>query len=94
MPRYYFHLFNDETALDTEGQDLPNDAVALAEAAKNARIMAAESVCRGHLVLDHRIDVENSSGQMISTVYFRDVVRVVASEGGTPSKAERHDSNR
>ena len=76
MPRYYFHLFNDITSLDEEGVDLPNDAVAIQRAAENARAMAADSVSNGHLVLDHRIEVENDHGETIGTIKFRDVVAV------------------
>jgi hypothetical protein len=58
MPRYYFHLFNDVTSIDEEGVELPNDAVALQRGADNARHMAADSVLHGHLILDHRIEVQ------------------------------------
>ena len=75
MPRYFFHLFNDETTIDHEGQELPNDAAAFLEATKCARAMAAESV-EGHLILDHRIEVTSSEGRKVGTVYFRDAVKV------------------
>jgi hypothetical protein len=76
MPRYFFHLFNDVTALDEEGQELPNDAAALQRGAESARAMAADSVLRGHLILDHRIEVENDRGETVGTIKFRDVVDV------------------
>ena len=76
MPRYFFHLFNDETSLDDEGQVLPNDAVALQRGAEHARHMAADSVSKGHLVLDHRIEIESEDGTKVGTVYFRDVVKI------------------
>ena len=78
MPRYYFNLYNDITSIDEEGSDLPNDAVALQHAARTAREMAAESVRNGHLVLDHRLEVTDEDGRSVGTVYFRDVVRVLA----------------
>ena len=78
MPRFYFHLYNDMTAIDEEGLELPNAAVAMQRAIKNAREMAAESVLEGHLVLEHRIEVVNELGETIGTVYFRDVVEVQA----------------
>ena len=77
MPRYFFHLFNDETALDSEGMELSNDAAALHHAAGEARTMAAESVSHGHLVLDHRIDVAGEGGRTVGTVRFGDVVKIV-----------------
>ena len=76
MPRYFFHLFNDETILDEEGAEVPNAAVALQSAARMARGMAAESVREGHLVLDHRIEVADESGETIGVVHFRDVVQI------------------
>jgi hypothetical protein len=78
MPRYYFHLFNDITALDEQGVVLPNAAVALQHGAMSAREMAAESVREGRLVLDHRIEVEDESGGNIGTLRFRDVVQIEA----------------
>jgi 5,10-methylene-tetrahydrofolate dehydrogenase/methenyl tetrahydrofolate cyclohydrolase len=77
MPRYHFNLFNDETVLDTEGTLLVNDAEALQSAAKMAREMAAESVREGRLVLDHRIEVADAGGQLVGTVRFSDVVKVL-----------------
>jgi hypothetical protein len=77
VPRYFFHLFNDETALDREGRELHNDADALHQAAAEARNMAADSVAKGHLVLNHRIDVTSENGGKVGTVRFRDVVKVV-----------------
>ena len=76
MPRYFFHLFNDETTLDDEGRELPNDAAARDRGAKDARIMAAESVRKGHLILDHRIEVTCEDGRKLDTIHFRDVVTI------------------
>lgn len=76
VPRNFFHLFNDQTAIDREGRDLPNDAAALHEGAREARNMAAQSVRDGHLILDHRIEVTCADGRKLATVYFRDVVKV------------------
>jgi hypothetical protein len=76
VPRYFFHLFNDETILDQEGAHLPNAAVALQKAAFMAREMAAESVREGRLVLAHRIEVTDEANQDIGVVHFRDVVEI------------------
>jgi len=76
MPRYYFHLFNDEVCHDHEGVDLADSAIALDHAAMNARAMAAASVSNGHLVLHHRIEVTDDAGATVGTVHFRDVVAV------------------
>jgi uncharacterized protein DUF6894 len=77
--RYYFHLFNDETVLDDEGQEFTNDAAAVQAGVKSARIMAADSVSKGHLVLRHRIEIQNDRGQTVGIIHFRDVVKVDAS---------------
>jgi hypothetical protein len=76
MRRYYFHLYNDETSLDQEGTELPNEAVALQKAADQARNMAAQSVKEGHLVLHHRIDVVDDRGGKVGTVHFGNVVEI------------------
>ena len=76
MPRYFFNLFNDQTAIDEEGTEWADDPSALKAGAQYARGMAAESVLNGHLILDHRIEVQNSRRRKIGTIYFRDVVSV------------------
>ena len=76
MPRYFFHLFNDETVRDEEGTDVPNAATALQSAARMAREMAAESVRDERLVLDQRIEVADQSGSTVGVVHFRDVVQI------------------
>lgn len=76
MRRYHFNLYNDETSIDEEGTELPNEAVALQKAADQARNMAAQSVMHGHLVLHHRIEVVDDKGQKVGTVEFRNVVEI------------------
>ena len=79
MRRYFFHLFNDETVLDDEGQEFTNDAAALQAGIKSARIMAADSVSKGHLVPKHRIEGWNDRRETVGIIHFRDVVAVDAS---------------
>lgn len=76
MPRFYFHLFNDLDVRDEEGLELPDKAAAIEQAVKNARVMAAESVCEGHLVLNHRIEIMDANGSAVATVRFGDAVEV------------------
>jgi hypothetical protein len=76
MPRFYFHLFNDVTIVDQEGEEAASDDAAIEAATRMAREMAAESVRAGRLNLGHRIDVADASGGTIGTVYFRDAVDV------------------
>ena len=76
MPRYYFHLFNDEDTFDREGMELPDEAAAHEQAVRSAKDMAAQGVADGRLVLGNRIEVVDEHGQTVDTVIFRDVVQV------------------
>ena len=76
MPRFYFHLYNDEDTFDRDGRELPSEAAAHEQAVRAAKDMASQGVADGRLVLDNRIEVVNERGDTIDTVYFRDVVHV------------------
>ena len=76
MPRYYFNLYNEETALDPEGVELPDNDAAIEQGIVSARAMAADSVCKGHLILNHRIEIVREDGRTIETIHFRDAVQV------------------
>jgi hypothetical protein len=76
MPWFYFNLFDDIASIDEEGRDLSSADEAHSEAVKSAREMACAEVDKGHLHLHHRIDVVDSTGELIERVWFRDVVRV------------------
>lgn len=78
MPRYFFHLYNDEIVLDEEGQELAGADDARRVAVDNAREMAAASVQHGELNLEHRIDAADEVGNVIWTVRFGDIVKVKA----------------
>ena len=75
-PRYYFSLFNDVVALDEEGVELPDAAAAYEHAVEEARVMVCESVRKGHLNLEHRIEVTDDSGVSVATVQFRDAFTI------------------
>ena len=76
MPRYFFHVFNDDDTVDEEGAELPDLAVACERARAEVRILAAESVvAHGHLIRDHRIDIE-CGGEIVASIRFRDAVAV------------------
>ena len=76
MPRFYFHLFNDENVPDKEGE-ICDDANAAIEAGKGmARDMAAESVRQGHLTRHHRIEVADEEGNIVANLRYGDVVAV------------------
>ncbi len=69
VPRYYFHLLNDErTATDEEGVELPDVAVAMKRAANMARQKAAESMHERRVIFDCQAEVTDESGESIGTV--------------------------
>jgi hypothetical protein len=77
VPRFFFHLHNDVDAPDADGVELRNLEEARAVALHNARFSAGESVKdMGHIVGDHRIDIEDENGTVLDTVYFRDAVKI------------------
>jgi hypothetical protein len=76
VPRYYFHLHNEEIVLDEQGMDMPNLAAARAQAVDDARDMICRSVREGHLNLDHRMEVTDEAGTVVVTVRFRDAFTI------------------
>ncbi|MDB5693258.1 MAG: hypothetical protein JWO81_2321 [Alphaproteobacteria bacterium] len=72
MPRFYFHVFNDVVAMDDEGIELADLAAAREQAMDSAREMVCEAINKGHLNLDHRIEVTDESGAKLMTVSHRD----------------------
>jgi len=79
VPRFYFHLHNDEDVPDDEGVELADLNAARAYAARCARAMFGEMAKeKGHVVLHHRIDIEDEHQRVLDTVYFRDAVDIEA----------------
>jgi hypothetical protein len=76
VARYYFHVFNDEITLDEEGYEFPDLDGARAFAVKNARSLVCESVQKGHLNLDHRIEIADEAGARKMTVTFREAFTI------------------
>jgi len=77
MPRFYFHLHNDIDVPDEEGSEHADLAAARIYAECNAREMMGELLKEeGRVALHHTIDIKDSSGRVLDTVIFRDVVRV------------------
>jgi hypothetical protein len=74
--RFHFDLHNDVDTHDEEGVELPDELSARRYAEDSARIMAAESVRRGHLNLDHFIEVSDDVGRTLFKVTFADVITV------------------
>ena len=80
MPRYFFHVYNDIVATDEEGMELPDLAAAREQALEAARELVCESVHKGQLNLDHRIEVEDAQGNMVLCVSYRDAFTVTGEE--------------
>jgi hypothetical protein len=77
MPRFYFHLHNDEDVSDEGGEEFPDLQAALAHAIRMVRFEVSEGALRdGRIVLSHSIDIEDGNGGVMATVYFRDAVQV------------------
>lgn len=76
MPHYYFHLYNDVTAMDDEGKMLPDLDAARANGIREAREMMMETVGEGRINFSHRIDIADDRGDVAETVMFGEAVRV------------------
>lgn len=76
MPRFFFHLMNQDEVTDPEGMVLDSPAEAREEAIRNARDIMAEEVRHGRLPLAHRIEVADEHGRAILAVPFREVIRI------------------
>lgn len=77
MPRFYFHLRDNDHLIDEEGIELPTIEAARQRATKFALHMAAANVLeRSNLDLRHRIELTDENGQLVEMVQFGDVVTV------------------
>jgi hypothetical protein len=76
VPRFFFHVFDDDVTRDEDGLELPDAAAAAAVALRSARALACEQVGQGCLRLRDRIDVADEAGALVATVTFRDAVAV------------------
>lgn len=76
--RYYFHLYNELTTLDSEGVELPDAEAALRQGRQEALSLAEESVREGVLNLSHHVKVVDSAGCKLFKVFIKDVVDVVS----------------
>ena len=66
MPRYRFHLYNDEHTIDHEGREFVDFGAARIEAIANAReLMASEISTRGEINLSHWIELEDDVGEVL-----------------------------
>ena len=76
MPRYYFHLRDDLSVDDEEGVELAGPDAARDFAIESARDLICASVRKGHLNLDHRLEVTDEGGEKVLTMTFGEAVRI------------------
>jgi hypothetical protein len=76
MPRYFFHLHNDVDAPDEEGTELRDAGAARDFAIEAARDLVCADIHKGHLNLDHRIEVKDAEGAHVLTVTFREAFTI------------------
>jgi hypothetical protein len=76
MPRYYFHVRNDEDVRDDEGQELPDLHAARQCALEGARDLICGNVKQGRLNLDHCIIVTDETDLVVMKLTFRDAFTI------------------
>jgi len=76
MPLYYFNVYNDDVTLDEEGANLADDQAAHAHAVNAARSLAADTASKGHLTVDHRIEIEDVNHTSVGSVRFGEAVEI------------------
>jgi len=73
--RYYFHLREDENyVLDEEGRELRDIGMVRAAAMADARSVISAEASDGKIPLRSIIEVENSEGEKVFELLFRDAV--------------------
>lgn len=72
MPRFFFHLVEDERLSDDEGCELADLLEARVHALKAARSLAGANIKDGWLNLDHCIQVMDRDGLEMFTLRFGD----------------------
>ena len=76
MPRYYFHVYNDDVTMDPEGAELADEHAARAYAVQSVRSLAADTVLHGHLTAHHRVEFVDANQDPIGTVRFDEGVDI------------------
>ena len=74
MPLYYFHFRDNNFAMpDPEGTELPDLVAALGEAWIDAREFIANELKSGRSLPDGYIEIADKSGEVLATLWFREV---------------------
>jgi hypothetical protein len=71
LPRYFFHLYNDEVLRDDVGQEFANLDAARAGAALGISELIAEHLAQNKPVdLAHRIEIADDGGATVDKIVF------------------------
>jgi hypothetical protein len=77
MPRFFFHLHDDDAlAVDEEGIDIAAKEVPV-RALRALRDIAAHEAGAGRLNLSHRLEVRDEAGRTVHTLTSREAVTVI-----------------
>ena len=76
MPLYYFNVYCDDTIMDEDGVSLDDEQAARAFALKTARLVAADSVRRGHLAKHHRVEIVGEDRKVLGEVRLGEAVEI------------------
>jgi hypothetical protein len=76
VPRFFFHLREDEFSPDPDGIEFPDAAAAKAAAVDGARGMICDQVKKGRLCLGYALEVEDEAGTPLFTLRFDEAVEI------------------
>ena len=75
MPRYYFHIVDDDgRTVDDEGMELPGLMAVAQEAEASARDLLAEDLKAHRPVYNRRIEVTDENGTIMLVQLFRALI--------------------
>lgn len=81
MPRFRFHVFNDDHTIDEKGKEFADIDAAKTYAAVAARdIMANELKSKGEIDLRHWIEIEDDLGDM-TVITFAEAIKITPGSG-------------
>ncbi|WP_408893678.1 DUF6894 family protein [Roseococcus sp. SYP-B2431] len=76
MTRFYFHVYDDEITMDSEGESFSSASLARSHAIEAIRCMAAANVSAGHLTGSHRIEISEAGVEGVQTVRFDEAITI------------------
>lgn len=78
IPGNYFHLLDDLTTVDEEGQEFSDFNGALGERLLAAGALAADQIAgKGRVVLSSRIEIADADRRVLDSVYFAEAVAIL-----------------